>query len=356
MHFTKWLANTDAPVLWALWQRQALTRRALGEQLSLSRPTVERALQHLIDHGLITEVDAASPTRGRPAKRFGVRPDAWATLGMDLELPEINLVLSDATGEIVQREAFEIRQDLANPRQVLDRLADRMQGWLAESGTALERIAGLGIGIPGFLTPTGVSFVGRNLPKWEQVPVKEYLEDRLGFPVLLQHDVHLMAQAEIAECGSREGLALFVSVRPGLDEDLRIGAAICMNGRVFSGGHGNGGALYRAVIDPGPLTPLGGSERVERIAMQLAESLIHAIPLIDPNRIVIHAECLGGAESELIDRCRTAIEDAMRGEYVGGAEISSARIRDASGAHQAAVSVTRHLLRRAATPEVERIT
>jgi predicted NBD/HSP70 family sugar kinase len=345
MHFTKNLTNTEMATLSALWHAEGLSRRALGDELALSRPTVERALQRLIESSLITEAPSESPTRGRPAKRFTVRSDAWATLGMDLELPEINLVLSDAKGDAIQQKTLEIRQDLAEPRQVLDRLVDIIQHWLHETGTPVDRIAGLGIGVPGFLTPKGVSFVGRNLPRWEQVPVKEHLEERLSFPVFLQHDVHLMAQAEIAERGWTDGLALFVSVRPGLDDDLRIGAAICMSGRVFSGGHGNGGALYRAVVEPGPLARLDETERVQRIAERLAESLTHAIPLIDPNRIVIHAECLGDAEPALIDRCRTAIEAAMHGEYVGGADITAAAIRGASGAHQAAVAVTRHLLR-----------
>lgn len=278
---------------------------------------------------------------------FQVREDAWLTLGMDFELPEVNLVLANTTGQILHQTQFEVRQDLNDPWCVLDRLGDTIRLWLAgldDSAYSVEDIAGLGIGVPGFLTPNGVSFVGRNLPSWEQVPVKKYLEERLHLPVLIQHDVHLMALAEIEHRRWIHGIVLFVTVRPGLDNDLRIGAGIGMAGRVFTGGHGNGGALYQAVVEAKELEGLSGKARVRQIAKRLAASLTHAIPLIDPNHIVIHAECLGKDERTLIEYCRETLDKSMRGEYIGAGELIPAAIRGASGAQQAAVSVSRQLV------------
>ncbi len=345
MHFTKLGTNVEITTLASLWAHDGMTRRALGTKLGLSRPTIERALQSLINKELIASSESSVPHRGRPATVFQVREDAWLTLGMDFELPEVNLVLANTVGQILHQKQFEVRQDLNDPRRVLDRLADTILAWLdGNAGFSVEHIAGLGIGVPGFLTPNGVSFVGRNLPSWEQVPVKEYLEERLHFPVSIQHDVHLMALAEIEHRGWSSSIVLFVIVRPGLNDDLRIGAAIGVAGRVFVGGHGNGGALYQAVVEAKELAGLSGEARIRQIADRLAASLTHAIPLIDPNHIVIHAECLGEDERTLIEYCRNALEEAMRGEYIGVGELTPAAIRGASGAQQAAVSVSRQLL------------
>jgi|GEM_PF-757334 predicted NBD/HSP70 family sugar kinase len=347
MHFTKFETNIEVTTLAALWAHDGMTRRALGTELGLSRPTIERALQSLTNKGFIASSESNAPNRGRPATVFHVREDAWLTLGMDFELPEVNLVLTNTRGRILHQKQFEVRQNLNNPRRALDRLANTLHGWLGgldDDACSVENIAGLGIGVPGFLTSNGVSFVGRNLPNWEQVPVKEYLEERLHFPVLIQHDVHLMALAEIEHRRWSQGIVLFVSVRPGLENDLRIGAAIGMAGRVFVGGHGNGGALYQAVVEAKDLEGLSGDARVRQIAERLAASLTHAIPLIDPNHIVIHAECLGQDERTLIEYCREALEKSMHGEYIGVGELVAAAIRGASGAQQAAVSVTRQLL------------
>jgi len=347
MYFTKFEASTEITTLASLWAHDGMTRRALGTELGLSRPTVERALQSLMNKELISSSESTTTLRGRPATVFQVREDAWLTLGMDFELPDVNLVLANTVGQILHQKQFEVRQDLNNPRRVLDRLADTIRVWLDgldDSACSVEGIAGLGIGVPGFLTPKGVSFVGRNLPSWEQVPVKEHLEERLHFPVLIQHDVHLMALAEIEHRGWSHSVVLFVIVRPGLNADLRIGAGIGMAGRVFSGGHGNGGALYQAVVEASELEGLSGDARIRQIADRLAASLTHAIPLIDPNHIVIHAECLGEDERTLIDYCREALDQSMSGEYIGVGELVQAAIRGASGAQQAAVSVTRQLL------------
>lgn len=345
MHFTKFGTNIEVATLASLWEHDGMTRRALGTELGLSRPTIERALRSLANKELIASSELNTPNRGRPATVFQVRENAWLTLGMDFELPEVNLVLANTVGTILHQKQFEVRQDLNDPRRVLDRLADTILEWLdGSAGSSIERIAGLGIGVPGFLTPNGVSFVGRNLPNWEQVPVKEYLEERLHLPVLIQHDVHLMALAEIEHRRWSRGIVLFVIVRPGLNDDLRIGAAIGMAGRVFVGGHGNGGALYQAVVEAKELEGLSGEARVHQIAGRLAASLTHAIPLIDPNHIVIHAECLGKDERTLIEYCREALVESMRGEYIGVGELVAAAIRGASGAQQAAVSVSRQLL------------
>ncbi len=162
--------------------------------------------------------------------------------------------------------------------------------------------------------------------------------------MLIQHDVHLMALAEIEYRGWSQGIVLFVIVRPGLNSDLRIGAAIGMAGRVFVGGHGNGGALYQAVVEAKELEGLSGEARIRQIADRLVASLTHAIPLIDPNHIVIHAEWLGKDERTLIEYCREALEKSMQGEYIGVGELVAATIRGASGAQQAAVSISRQLL------------
>ena len=347
MYFTKFGTNIEIATLASLWAHDGMTRRALGTELGLSRPTIERALRSLTNKELIASSELNTPNRGRPATVFQVRENAWLTLGMDFELPEVNLVLANTVGTILHQKQFEVRQDLNDPRRVLGRLADTIRVWLDgldDGPCSVEDIAGLGIGVPGFFTPNGVSFVGRNLPNWEQVPVKEYLEERLHLPVLIQHDVHLMALAEIEHRRWSRGIVLFVIVRPGLNEDLRIGAAIGMAGRVFVGGHGNGGALYQAVVEAKELEGLSGEARVRQIADRLAASLTHAIPLIDPNHIVIHAECLGKDERTLIEYCREALDKSMHGEYIGVGELVPAAIRGVSGAQQAAVSVSRQLL------------
>ena len=167
MHFTKFGTNIEIATLASLWAHDGMTRRALGTELGLSRPTIERALRSLTNKELIASSELNTPNRGRPATVFQVRENAWLTLGMDFELPEVNLVLANTVGTILHQKQFEVRQDLNDPRRVLGRLADTIRVWLDgldDGPCSVEDIAGLGIGVPGFFTPNGVSFVGRNLP------------------------------------------------------------------------------------------------------------------------------------------------------------------------------------------------
>jgi len=344
MHFTKALTDTEVGVLAALWHWNGLQRKELCRRLELSRPTVERALRGLAELGLVHSVSASVPGRGRPARVFQVAPDAWTTLGMDFELPEVTLVLCNAAGQTVHTGTLELQENLDQPRLVLHQLAQDVRTWLEQLGLAIDQVQGLGIGLPGFLTPQGVSFVGRNLPHWELVPVRELLAEHLSIPVLIRHDVQLMALAEVEQRGWHDAVTLFAAVRPGLRGELRIGAAVCLPGRIYAGGHGNGGALYRAVVQPVPADGTSHEDRIAKIADRLVASLIHAIPLIDPDHTVLHAECLDHEEPTLLRMCRDKLQEQLRGEYIGFAEIASAITRGVSGAERAALAVTRQLL------------
>ncbi len=344
MYFAKFLTHTESAILAALWNWRGLQRRELCHQLGLSRPTVERALRKLADLDLIHSESSPPPRRGRPAQIFRVVPHAWTTLGMDFELPEVNLVLCNAVGDCVQSRSFELRENLNRPHHVLSQLAQEIVIWMNEHDLDLNHVQGLGIGLPGFLTPQGVSFVGRNLPQWESVPVRELLTEQLSIPVLIRHDVQLIALAEVEQRGWHGAITLFAAVRPGLAGELRIGAAVCMRGLIYAGGHGNGGALYRAVVEEEELQKFSQEKRLHKIADRLVESLIHAIPLIDPDRIVLHADCMGSDEPALRRLCQEKLQMRLQGEYIGLAEIAPALARGSSGAEKAALAVTRQLL------------
>ncbi|MCK4570644.1 ROK family transcriptional regulator [Candidatus Bipolaricaulota bacterium] len=344
MDFQKGFADNQLAILKVLWESQGATRRTLERVLGISRPTLDKAVKCLLEENMIVSSSAKAEARGRPATVFRVQDRAWLTIGMDLELPDIAFVLCDVEGRILHEKAFQIREDLDEPQVVLRRLVSKIRAWLTEFDISPSVLGGVGIGLPGFFSNGGVSFVGRNLPRWKEVQIREYLKMELSLPILILHDVHCMAQAEVAHRGWTDKVVLFLSVRPGLERDLRIGASVCVNGNVYLGGRGNGGALYHAVVDGAELAELTDEQGVQCIARRIVSSLIHIIPLTDPDWTVIHAKCLGDMEPQLIECCQRELQHSFRGEYIGFSEILPAALRERSGAQQAALCAIRALL------------
>lgn len=345
MHFEKSLTDSQLSLLWVLWTPSGLTRREIEEHLGKSRPTIDKALAQLRSLGLVRSHGTKAPQHGRPAEVFSVSESAWFALGLDLELPNADLVLVDALGGVLHETRLELRHGLETPRGTLVEIAESITTWLADLDVSADRIAGLGVGIPGFFADHRVTFVGRHLPRWSQVPVESSLETELTYPVLVNHDVHFMALAEVESRGWSDQVVLYLSVRPGLEGDMRIGASLCVHGTVYRGSHGNGGALYRAIVEADELADLPEGGTVERIANRLTSSLVHIVPLVDPDWVVVHAEPLGTLETPLVQRCAEDLEVALQGEYVGITQVTSAAVRGASGAQQAAIAVIRELLR-----------
>jgi len=344
MDFQKTFTDNQLAILRVLWESQGATRRTLEYVLGISRPTIDKAMKYLLAEDMIVAASTKTEVRGRPATVFRVRDRAWLTIGMDLELPDIALVVCDVLGRILHETAFQLRENLGEPQVVLRSLVSEIRVWLKELGLSPASMGGFGIGLPGFFSNGGVSFVGRNLPRWKEVQIREYLETELSLPILILHDVHCMAQAEIDHRTWTDKVVLFLSIRPGLERDLRIGASLCIDGNVYFGGRGNGGALYRAVVDGAELGELTEQQRVQCIARQLVSSLIHIIPLTDPDWTVIHAKCLGDMEPRLIECCQRELQRSFQGEYIGSSEIIPAASGERNGAQQAALAATRALL------------
>jgi DNA-binding transcriptional ArsR family regulator len=346
MSFTKNLTDLELNVLRALWLSKGMSRGSLERGLGFSRPTIGKALRSLAEAGLVDSRSKESPQRGRPAEIFEPKADAWFSLGMDFELPEVNLVLTNVWGDAVCEKHLVMAEHLGDPRAVLDRLAESVTAWLAEVPWALERLGTVGIGLPGFLSDGGVSFIGRNLPAWRRVRVGEHLERAFSVPVHLGHDVHFMALAEIAHREWEDFVVLFVALRPGMGGDIRIGACLCVSGKPYCGGRGNGGSLYRAVVESEELLGLSDEAKVEVVAERIVASLVHVIPMADPDWTVLHAEEISHLAPCLIIRCQEALRESFNEEYIGVADVVPAVIRGASGAQQAAVAATGELLLR----------
>jgi glucokinase len=104
----------------------------------------------------------------------------------------------------------------------------------------------VGVAVPGVVDEEmGVARFAANLG-WSDLPLRQQLEDRLGLPITLGHDVRAGGLAE-ARLGAGRGTGdfLFLAVGTG------VAGAIVSDGRVRRGRHGLAGELGHIVAEPG---------------------------------------------------------------------------------------------------------
>jgi predicted NBD/HSP70 family sugar kinase len=138
--------------------------------------------------------------------------------------------------------------------KTLDCIVQHVEGVRSRHG--FDRIQGVGVSVRGIVNnQTGVVELG-STAQWNEVPVRDYLEERLGIPVSVENDVRAAALAEYSHGNSEihnSRCLLFVKVDEG------IGVGIVLDGKLYRGPHRAAGEYGQMVVADSPGS--GGQDR-----------------------------------------------------------------------------------------------
>ena len=166
-------------------------------------------------------------------------PTDVTVLGLDVGGTVIKGLVVDATGIQVRRE-LRPTPALDGPNAVVRAIRSFAVDLAAGAG-----VGAAGVAVPGLVDPAaGRARYAANLG-WRDVPVAALLEDDLGVPVRVDHDVRTAGLAE-AELGAARGCRnyLFVAVGTG------VAGAACVDGRLVTGTGGAAGELGHIPVYP----------------------------------------------------------------------------------------------------------
>ena len=107
----------------------------------------------------------------------------------------------------------------------------------------IEQIKGLGIGTPGAIAPDGDVIFAGNL-RWEDVPLKAELEEKLKIPVFIENDCN------IATLGIyHKELKAVPENMVGIFLGKGVGAGLILNRQLYRGSHLTAGEIGHTVVD-----------------------------------------------------------------------------------------------------------
>lgn len=128
---------------------------------------------------------------------------------------------------------------------------------------SLKIVTGIGIGVPGPISPDGKTVVQAVNLDWKDLPLREMLENDLGIGVCLLNDANAAALGEMWQ-GAAKGKQdlLFVTLGTG------VGGGIVINGQVLNGCHSAGGEIGHIPVrsDEDRLCGCGGRNCLETFA------------------------------------------------------------------------------------------
>lgn len=165
------------------------------------------------------------------------------SIGVDLGGTNLRAAAIDAGGNILDKlsgtTALKAGRDA-----VLDDMIRSIRGLQAARGP--EPLAGVGIGVPGFIEIEKGLIVGsNNLPEFDNFPVRDEIEKRLGTKVILENDANAAALGEKWMGAGREVNDLVM-----LTLGTGIGGGVICGGRVLHGFVGMAGELGHMTVVP----------------------------------------------------------------------------------------------------------
>jgi predicted NBD/HSP70 family sugar kinase len=264
-------------IIKCLYFDKAMSCAELSELFDKSIPSIAKAVNELIEEGFVIEQGYAPSSGGRRPLMYAINASAMYILAIAMDQLSARIQLVDLLNHPVSDFVmFELK--LLNNDQALGKLVEHINNYLHNSGVAKEKIAGIGIGMPGFVNPLkGMNYT--YLDAGDKT-LTQYISDETGLPTYIDNDSSLIALAE-----QKFGIAKSQKEVMVINLGWGIGLGMIVNGEIFRGRNGFAGEFSHIPLsEDGALCTCGKRGCLEAEASMLVVSRM-AIEGIKQGRI-----------------------------------------------------------------------
>jgi predicted NBD/HSP70 family sugar kinase len=199
-----------------------------------SLPLTNRVLNELIEDGAVVESGYAHSTGGRRPLVYSLKADMLYVVSVAMDQLITRIAILDMQNNYVLKP-LRIELPLSNNPDALAQLTEHINSYILASGIAKQSIAGIGIGMPGFVDVT--KGINHSFLKTESgSSIVSIVETAVGVPVFIDNDSSLIALAELKFGAARNKQTVMV-----VNVGWGIGLGMIMKGELFRGNNGFAG-------------------------------------------------------------------------------------------------------------------
>lgn len=183
-------------------------------------------------------------------------------IGIDVGGTKLAYGLFNEKSELLDRFTAVTKPE-SEPDEMINEICSHIYGFLSKNSIDWSMLGGVGAAFPSHIDfNKGLIITTSNLPKWDNVPAKSMLSEKLGVRVEIDNDANVAAIAE-HRFGAGKGTKnmLFLTISTG------IGGGIIINNEIFRGSYGAAGEFGHMIIsDDGYLCGCGNKGCVQSLA------------------------------------------------------------------------------------------
>lgn len=216
-----------------LYLNSPLSCAEVSSSLKKSLPITTKILNDLLEEGWVKENGHAPSTGGRRPAMFALHPDSHYVVSVAMDQFVTRIAIMNMQNAVVFGvEKFEL--PLPKNSEALPALTKLIAQVIEKSGVEKRKIAGIGIGMPGFIdVRKGLNYsflpvAGTN--------ITGYIAKELHLPVFIDNDSSLIALAELrfgAARGRKNAMVLNIG--------WGVGLGMIVDGELFRGHNGFAG-------------------------------------------------------------------------------------------------------------------
>ena len=247
----------------ALRQKPGSSQRELVEATGIDQATVSVIVNQLEGLGVLERSTRPNQGRvGRPESALRISRRAGVLAGVSLEPDSIDLVVTALDGEELTRARLAGSRDVS---RALEIVLDAVERSVTDLGFPLDRVHGLGIGVPAITAEDGTVLLAPNLG-WRNVGVLRRLAALTDIPTYIDNDSNAATMAEKL-FGQRREARDFLS----LSGHSGVGGGLFLDGELYRGSRGFAGEVgHLKVVQGGRACGCGGHGCLETYVSGLA--------------------------------------------------------------------------------------
>ena len=219
------------------------SRAGLAKTTRLTKPTVSKLVEELIDARLVTEAAPVSVGSGRPMTPLQPARGTLLAIGVEIAAEHVSCLGIDLAGETLAHRVEPTHVTASSADSTIELVAQLIQRVRDEAGSLPT--VGAVIAVPGRISPRDGRVLSAPNLDWTDVPLVARLQ---AHPALTGLDINALNDnrlSVVTEIDQRPG-ASFLYVRGSTG----VGGAVVLDGQILDGVNGWAGELGHTVIEP----------------------------------------------------------------------------------------------------------
>lgn len=222
-------------------KRGSLSRSEISRISGLSLPSVSRIIDSLIQEGILKEIGKGESLRGKKPLLIDLNSDHQYVFGVEISRKG-QIILCNLTGTVLKREQY-FPDPSQGPLSIASQLSEKISQLCHLHNLLPNKIAGVGIGTPGFLFKAGPLINQSPFFGWNSINAFQVFENSFSYPVLVENVAKASAIAEkIYGYGKQFNDFFYVFT------DWGIGGGFVTGGSLYQGFNGNAGEFGHTII------------------------------------------------------------------------------------------------------------